>query len=309
MSPVTAIVDSAGPAGAIFISGIITQIKPFFEVEVKPENPLHDPLLRVMAFILGIAGSLFNYFTSTSSINGADFRNAVVAGALVGAAAIANFHFVSGSNTVSPETAVASVQVLRGSTPVPEPATVALSDIRPMNFTASPLHVQAGLVEPDPSLPIPDTSEQVPVTIKGVGRFVFEEAPKGSEVTIAPETDEVTAFESSKTVEDPSTYESAEDLESEDPEIAELSAKSSWPTEEESKAFIETGEPAPAATDESKSDNVVVELKTAETQVVVAEVVPEVVPEVVLPTLVVPSVVTSFSSYVAGNSASINSTG
>jgi hypothetical protein len=78
------------------IAILVSLAKPFLEQIVPVTRPLHDPLIRLLAVALGIAGMAFDYVANGSpTLPG--LENALGSGLLAGVSAILTYHLVSGS--------------------------------------------------------------------------------------------------------------------------------------------------------------------------------------------------------------------
>jgi hypothetical protein len=78
------------------IAIVVSLAKPFLERRVPPAHPLHDPLLRLLAVALGVAGMAFDYLAHAGA-TAPGLENALGGGLLAGAGAILTYHLVAGS--------------------------------------------------------------------------------------------------------------------------------------------------------------------------------------------------------------------
>lgn len=79
---------------ALLIAIFISLIKPALEKVITPDNTLHDSLIQLLAFALGIGGALVHEITLSAVITGPVFWSTTATGLSYGFTAIATYHLV-----------------------------------------------------------------------------------------------------------------------------------------------------------------------------------------------------------------------
>jgi len=87
-----------GPlAGALVVAIVLSLVKPWIEVSIKPDSPRHDPLIRLLAILFGILLYLGVSLATNATWNVALVVLALLNGGVIGLMSIATYHLVSGS--------------------------------------------------------------------------------------------------------------------------------------------------------------------------------------------------------------------
>ncbi len=90
-------------AGALVVAIVVSLVKPWIEVSIKPNNPRHDPLIRLLAILFGILLYLGVSLATNVSWGAALVVLALLNGGVIGLMSIATYHLVSGSWIPTPD--------------------------------------------------------------------------------------------------------------------------------------------------------------------------------------------------------------
>jgi hypothetical protein len=189
VSDINTLLTGTGLAGLLAI--IIQQyIKPFLELKIKPNNPLHDPMIRIIAILLGALGSTANYLlTISGSVTWVGVRGAIIVGAAIGLGAITNYHLLGSARSAATNlgglggfiggttTGSSGATFIQPATHV-WPTTVTNSDGSP--FVPGPVTIVTTKPNSEPVVATPDSG--------GSGKVPNPDEP----VVITPETSEIT---------------------------------------------------------------------------------------------------------------------
>lgn len=84
-------------AGAVISMLIGSIFRPIIETRLKPDNPLHDPAIRLLGVLMGIVWYAGVYVTHTPGWTWAGLTDQLLPGIIVGAGSIVVYHGVNGS--------------------------------------------------------------------------------------------------------------------------------------------------------------------------------------------------------------------
>ena len=84
-------------SSAAIVAIIISLVKPFIELWIKPGDQIHDALIRLLALVMGLVGQLAYTATTSSLTTGTQMWSSASAGVEAGLTAIVVFHIVTAS--------------------------------------------------------------------------------------------------------------------------------------------------------------------------------------------------------------------